>query len=334
MAALPIRKPIPPPTEDGQQRRIPQGRGWVETRAREISALARRRATGQKDRQERDVSHRFASVNGVEIAYEDVGSDGRPFVLLHGLTGFRQDFHDHLPALGELGRTIVYDQRGHGDSVKTDAGTVTFAQLVGDLDALLDHLEIKECDLLGHSLGGMIALRFAIARPERVASLVLMCTSARAPDGLPRAVMAAGAEIARSEGMEKLATLLRHRDAIGATRPPASHRLEERMGSDAFWERHRRRVSGTDAEAFAALGLELLDQDPVTHRLSEIDCATLVLVGEEDAGFIEPSNELVAGIPRARLVQIPGAAHQPQLENPAAWIEAIRDHLTAARGLR
>jgi pimeloyl-ACP methyl ester carboxylesterase len=278
------------------------------------------------------VARRFASVNGIEIAYEDVGAGSRPLVLVHGLTGFREDFREQLPALSDLGRTILYDLRGHGESGGTgDATAYTFEQLVGDLRALLDHLGVDECDLLGHSMGGMIALRFVLAHPERVASLVLMCTAPRAPDGFPRAPMAAGGEIARAEGMEKLATLLRQRDAMGPGRPPASRRLEERMGSEAFWERHRRRVGAMDPEAFATLGLLLVDQEPVTHRLAEIDCATLVLSGAEDDEFREPSRELAAGIPRARLVTISEAAHQPQLENPAAWIEAIRDHLTNVR---
>lgn len=278
------------------------------------------------------MSCRFASLNGVEIAYEDVGGGSRPFVLVHGLTGFREDFREQLPALADLGRTIIFDLRGHGESGKTgDRAAYTFEQLAGDLRALLDHLGIVECDLLGHSMGGMIALRFALAHPERVASLVLMCTSSRAPDGFLRAPMAAGGEIARTEGMEKLATLLRQRDALGPDRPPASRRLEERMGSESFWERHRRRIGAMDPEAFATLGLLLIDQEPVTHRLAEIGCATLVLAGEEDDNFRAPSSELVAGIPGARLVTIPDAAHQPQLENPAAWIAAIRDHLERAR---
>src|SRR5262250_2403998 len=123
------------------------------------------------------------AINGVELVYEDHGSGERPFVLVHGFTGFRDDFREQLPALTELGRTIIYDHRGHGDSGHTgDATTYTFAQLVDDLRALLDALGVKRCDLLGHSMGGMIALRFALAYPERVASLVLMDTAARAPD--------------------------------------------------------------------------------------------------------------------------------------------------------
>jgi pimeloyl-ACP methyl ester carboxylesterase len=252
-------------------------------------------------------------------------------VLVHGFTGFRDDFREQLPALTELGRTIVYDHRGHGDSTNTGAAaSYSFAQLVDDLGAVLDALGVRHCDLLGHSMGGMLALRFALAWPQRVASLVLMDTAARAPDHMPRAPLAAAGAIARSQGMETLAELLRGRAADDPSRPEAERRLELEMGA-AFWERRRKRLVAMDPEAFAALALELVDHTPLTDRLSEIGCPTLVMVGEQDAGFVAPAEEMARGIPDARMVVIPGAAHSPQLENPDAWFTAIREHLARVR---
>ena len=272
------------------------------------------------------------SVNGVELAYEDLGSGDRPFVLVHGFTGFRDDFREHLPELARLGRTIVYDHRGHGESTNTgEAASYSFAQLVDDLRALLDALAVGRCDLLGHSMGGMIVLRFALAHPERVQSLVLMDTAARAPDHMPRAPLAAAGSIARSDGMPTLAALLRGRAGDDPARPAAERRLEHEQG-DAFWERRRRRLEAMDAEAFAVLALELVDQQPLTDRLADIACPTLVMVGEQDAGFLAPAAELSRAIPGARLVTIPHAAHSPQLENPTAWLAAIREHLQRVRG--
>jgi len=272
------------------------------------------------------------NVNGADLVYEDIGRGERPFVLVHGFTGFRDDFREQVPALAELGRTIIYDHRGHGDSSHTgDAATYTFAQLVDDLRVLLERLGVTRCDLLGHSMGGMIALRFALAYPERVASLVLMDTAARAPDHMPRAPLAAAGAIARSDGMQTLATLLRARGGDDATRPEAERRLERELG-EAFWERRWRRITAMDPEGFAALALELVDQQPLADRLAEITCPTLVMVGEEDVGFLAPATEMTRGIPDARLVVIPSAAHSPQIENPAAWLAAIGEHLARSRG--
>lgn len=272
-----------------------------------------------------------ATINGTEIVYEDHGAGDRPFVLVHGLTGFRDDFREQLPALAALGRTIVYDHRGHGDSANTgDAASYSFAQLVADLESLLDRLDIGACDLLGHSMGGMITLRFALARPQRVASLVLMDTAARAPDGMLRAPFAAAGAIARSDGMATLATLLRARMAGEPDRPAAERRLEADWG-EAFWERRWRRLTAMDPEAFATLTLELVDQPPLTGQLAALRCPTTVIVGDEDVGFLRPSEELAAAIPGAELVRISDAAHSPQIENPAAWLAAIAGHLRRVR---
>lgn len=271
------------------------------------------------------------TINGVELVYEDVGQGDRPFVLVHGFTGFRDDFREQMPALTQLGRTIIYDHRGHGDSAHTgDAATYTFAQLVDDLRGVLDARDVARCDLLGHSMGGMIALRFALAYPQRVASLVLMDTAARAPDHMPRAPLAAAGAIARSDGMATLAELLRARGHDDPSRPEAERRLEQEMGA-TFWERRRRRLVAMDPEAFATLALELVDDTPLTDRLAKIRCPTLVMVGDQDIGFLAPAEELASGIPGAVKVVIPNAAHSPQLENPSAWIKAISDHLARAR---
>lgn len=272
------------------------------------------------------------SIHGAEIVYEEYGSSGRPLVLVHGLTGFRDDFRDQLPALAALGRTVVYDHRGHGDSANTGAAaSYSFAQLVADLDALLDHLDIPACDLLGHSVGGMIALRFALDRPGRVASLVLMDTAARVPDGMLRAPYAAAGAIARSDGMATLASLLRARMTADPDRPAAERRIEAVLG-EAYWERRRRRLTAVDPEAFAELTLEMVEQAPLTDRLAELRCPATVIVGEQDVEFLRPSEEMAAAIPGAELVRIPDAAHSPQIENPDAWLTAVTAHLRRVRG--
>jgi pimeloyl-ACP methyl ester carboxylesterase len=277
---------------------------------------------------------KYAAVNGVRLAYTDIGVGARPLVLVHGFTGSRDDFGEQLGALGSVGRTILLDQRGHGESTNTgDPDTYTFDQLVEDLAVFLDELEIDRCDLLGHSMGGMVVLRFVLAHPERVASLLLMDTSARAPDGFPRAPVAAAGTIARAEGMANLATLLRARAADDPRRPAAAKRLEAEMGAERFWERHHRRLTAMDPEAFATLGVLLVDQTPVTERLAEITCPTLVIVGEQDAPFRKPAEEFVERIPNSTCCVIPDAAHSPQLENPELWFTAVRGHLLRVRTL-
>lgn len=271
-------------------------------------------------------------INGVTIVCEDSGGDARALVLVHGFTGNRGDFRDHYAALSEIGRTVVYDHRGHGESTNTgEASTYSFDQLVADLDALLDRLGVTRCDLLGHSMGGMVALRYVLAHPERVSSLILMDTAARAPDGFLKVVFEMGAEIGRSEGMEKLAETARAMAEKDPNRTAASRAYQTRIGSEAYWKRHFQRMAAMDAEAFGMLGAELSDQQPTTERLGEIQCPTTILVGEQDVPFLEPSREMQAGIPDATRVVIAEAAHSPQLENPGAWFDALCAHLARVR---
>jgi pimeloyl-ACP methyl ester carboxylesterase len=276
---------------------------------------------------------RKVAVRGMEMELEDAGSGERPFVLVHGFTGSRDDFREHVPELARAGRTIALDQRGHGGSTNTGReADYTLDGLVADLAAAFDALELARVDLLGHSLGGMVALRFALAHPERVASLVLMDTSPSAVRMRFSEKARAGiAALAREQGMGALAVAMREMASRNPDAPPSVKRTEERMGSDVFWERIRRKLEAMDPVAWDALSRSLGEQVSVADRLGEITCPTLVIVGAEDVPFLKPSDEMERGIVGATRVTIPDAAHSPQLENPEAWSAAIHAHLARAR---
>ena len=270
-------------------------------------------------------------LRGIEMELELAGAGPRAFVLVHGFTGSRDDFREHLPELAKLGRTIALDQRGHGGTTNTGRSEdYTLDGLVADLAAAFDALDLRDADLLGHSLGGMVALRFALAHPERVASLVLMDTSPRPmPLPIPEPARAALSALAREQGVAALLPSLRQRprDQIA----PSQLRTIEEMGEETFWERIRRKLDAMDPAAWGALIGVLGDHIPVADRLAEIACPTLVMVGAEDLPFLAPADEMARGIAGARRVTIPDAAHSPQLENPAAWATAIRAHLERVR---
>jgi len=264
---------------------------------------------------------------------EDAGRGERPFVLVHGFTGSRDDFREHVPELARLGRTIALDQRGHGGSTNSGrAEDYTFDGLVADLAAAFDALGIERADLLGHSLGGMVALRFTLAHPDRVASLVLMDTSPRPVNmRLSEKARQSILAVVRALGMGALVKGMRELAARNRDLAPSAARTEERMGSDVFWARIQRKLEAMDPVAWQQLSIALGEHVHVADRLGEIGCPTLVLVGAEDKPFIAPSDELACGIAGSSLVTIPDAAHSPQLENPPAWSAAIHAHLARVR---
>jgi 2-succinyl-6-hydroxy-2,4-cyclohexadiene-1-carboxylate synthase len=273
---------------------------------------------------------RKLAVRDIEMEIEEAGAGGRAFVLVHGFTGSRDDFRERVPELASLGRTIALDQRGHGGTTNSGrAEDYTLEALVSDLAAAFDALGLAEADLLGHSLGGMVALRFTLAHPERVSSLVLMDTSPRPmPLPIPESARLALGRLAHEQGVAALLPSVLRRPLEDLA--PARRRSIEEMG-EAYWDRIRRKLEAMDPMAWQELLGVLCSHEPVTDRLGEIRCPTTVLVGEQDAAFLAPADELERGIGGAVRVTIPDAEHSPQLENPVAWSEAIRAHLARAR---
>jgi 3-oxoadipate enol-lactonase len=271
-------------------------------------------------------------VNGIEIAFEEHGHGERPLLLVHGFTGSRHDFATHVAELARHGRVLAPDLRGHGESGRTgDPASYAFEQLTADLLGFLDALGVERCDLLGHSMGGMVALRATLAMPGRVASLVLMDTAPGPLAFVDRGQLALAARVAREAGMEALARILRARARDDAARSPADRRVEEEWGEERFWAWRSARVAAMDPAAYEALGLALAEQEDLTPRLREIACPTAVLVGELDQEFRAPSEALARHIPDARLHVLPGAGHQPQHESPDAWRVAVLEHLARVR---
>ena len=267
------------------------------------------------------------TVGALEVEYDEVGTGGRPFVLVHGLTGSRDDFADVLEPLGALGRTLVPDLRGHGGTSNPGEG-YTLDQLTADLAGFLDATGAGRCDLLGHSLGGMVSLRLVLAQPERLASLVLMDTAARSNAAMSPRTLRVVRGIARHIPPRWIWRLMR---ANRRRNPEPMRRAEQEMGPERYWERLRVKLEALDRNAFAELVQAASEQQPLTHRLCEIRCPTLVLVGEQDQAFLQPSREMADAIPDAKLVVIKGSHHSPQIEARDAWFEAVRAHLKRAR---
>ncbi len=275
---------------------------------------------------------RQTAVDGVEITHLDVGGRnsgprGRPLVLVHGYTGHWKDFEGRIPALARQRRVLVPDLPGHGVSARLAPAEYGLDRLAGLLADWLVAVDAAPCDLLGHSMGGMLALRIALAHPDRVASLVLMDTAARPLSWIQLELLETAARVGREAGMASLAQILRARARDDRDRSDADRRVEAEWGADRFWRWRSERIEAMDPEAYAALGRAMAEAPCLEARLGEIGCPTLVMVGAEDDPFLGPSEVLAAEIPGAVLVTLPGAAHQPQNESPEAWQEALEVHL-------
>jgi pimeloyl-ACP methyl ester carboxylesterase len=267
----------------------------------------------------------FARNGDILTAYHDEGQ-GDALLLLHGFTGSKLDFHDQLQWFTDRYRVLAPDNRGHGESSNLGrAGAYSLDILVDDLAGYLDTLDVQQCHLLGHSMGGMVAMRFALRHADRLKSLILMDTAAEPLTIFPKALREQLAEEVRANGCASRIKMMRDMPMSDA-----QARGRDFLGEAEHWRRIELKLSQMDPEAWVALGNDMSNQKGVLSDLESLSVPTTIIVGEHDVPFIEPSARMANMIPNARLVTIPDAAHCPQYENADAWRAAIDSHLARA----
>ena len=261
----------------------------------------------------------------IVTAYHDEGR-GDVLLLLHGFTGSKLDFHDQIPWFSDRHRVLAPDQRGHGETTNVGrADGYTFDIMVDDLAGFLDRMDVERCHLLGHSMGGMVAMRFALQHPKRLQSLILMDTAAEPLTVFPPAVREQLAKDVRANGCASRLDLMK-----GMPMSDAQKRGVEFLGATEHWRRIELKLGQMDPEAWVGLGDEIANVPPALPQLPAIKTTTTIICGEADVPFVEPSGRMAKAIPNARLVMIPLAGHSPQYENAQAWRKAIDGHLARA----
>ncbi|ETA01023.1 putative hydrolase or acyltransferase of alpha/beta superfamily [Frankia casuarinae] len=235
------------------------------------------------------------------------GGGDIPVLLLHGIAGSTADWAAVVPELATSRRVIAYDQRGHGASgwATTGRAGYSFDQLVADLATVVDVLGLPAVHLIGHSMGGVVALRYTLNHPGRVRSLVLADTAAAPATG--------------TGGITKrvVSVLLAGAAAIATAVHAGRNRAVAGLGR-------------MDPNAIVALWRDLSSYPSLTDRLGEICAPTTVIVGERDFSLRDAAETLARSVPDAHLAVIAGADHNPHASRPIAWLTAVEDHLTRA----
>ena len=132
---------------------------------------------------------RTVDVGGVTLGYRVAGEPGDPpMVLLHGLGDDERDWHAVLPAFAARHRVFALDLRGHGRS--SHPGRYSFELMRDDVIAFLDALDVGRCVLVGHSMGGAVAILLAEAAPERLTHLIVEDVTAPRPGAMQRPPLA------------------------------------------------------------------------------------------------------------------------------------------------
>lgn len=258
------------------------------------------------------------------LATIEAGAGGRPLLLVHGFTGAKEDFADHVDALAAAGwHTVAPDLPGHGDS-HPEGATFGFDPYADAVLELARDLGWDRFSLVGHSMGGVVAQHVAFQAPDRLTSLVLMDTSPDIVAVEPELVDLA-CEVASLKGMAAVLELQR---ALGG--PLDTDRARRLRAERPGWlERQDRKFLACSAEMYVTMARLLTSAPSRSDQLAKLEVATLVLVGEEDGLLRGPSQRLADAIPGARFVVVPGAGHNPQIEAPDAWFETVTAFLAA-----
>lgn len=263
------------------------------------------------------------SINGLMLNVEEAGS-GPPLLLLHGFTGSHATWQRHQPRLAAHFRLIALDLPGHGQSeAPGEPGRYDLTFCEQDLVSLLDRLGIERAAVLGYSMGGRVALHFAIHRPERVSGLVLESATPGLVSPEERA--------ARVESDNALADFIESQGVAAFVERWEKLPLwesQQRLSAEVREGQHAARLKNNPrglANSLRGLGTGV--QVPLWERLGELKMPVLLMAGELDAKFSQLASQMHLQIARSKLVIVPEAGHAIHLEQPAEFEQQVIEFL-------
>ncbi|MFZ1870084.1 MAG: alpha/beta hydrolase [Steroidobacteraceae bacterium] len=263
--------------------------------------------------------HTVALPDGITLGYVQLGDPrGVPVVLIHGYTDSDLDWAPLVPYLSPQLRLVLIDLRGHGVSSKPEC-CYTRLDFAYDVKLLLDALGIQRADIVGHSLGSMIAQTFAEYWPQRTARVVLISSTGGPPPGSGP----------RKPEFDYAAAIRRLKEPID----PDSAFMKEWWASPKpvdpeYLRRQRVNAAAIPLEVWlAVLDQGLVDSD-LQRTLPRLRAPTLLIWGGADP-IMEPAVRwtLRRALPRAKVVIFPGLGHNPFWEEPRACAAVINKFL-------
>ena len=247
------------------------------------------------------------NVNDIQLAYDRRGK-GTPLVLLHGYPLDHHLWDQMIPLLEDTFDVIAPDLRGFGEST-IGGSSPTMEDYAADIAGLLDDLDLPKTAIVGHSMGGYVALAFARLYPERVSGLGLVSSQVLAdpPD--------------RKEGRYKSAADVSE-NGIGSVVAAMTPKFtpDEKLQAYARASMERQQPAAYIAALKAMAGR--MDSTPL---LSSLNIPVVIVHGDTDALIpVERAREVKATLPQAFLVEINGAGHMPMMEAMEKTAKALK----------
>ncbi|RHW30759.1 2-succinyl-6-hydroxy-2,4-cyclohexadiene-1-carboxylate synthase [Neobacillus notoginsengisoli] len=263
-------------------------------------------------------------VNGLSYHVEVCG-EGEPLLLLHGFTGSGGTWLPFCQKWGHHSKLICVDLPGHG---KTDAPRsperYSMQNMILDLKAILDELGVEKTNVLGYSMGGRIALGFAITCPDRVGKLILESTSpGLATEAKRKARRIKDSELADfilDQGIESFVDYWQN--------IPLFKSLQEMPAHARQAVREQRLANSPAGLANSLIGIGTGAQPSYWDRLSEINAEVLLIAGKLDEKFCGIAEKMSGRLQSSRIELIDGAGHAIHVENPEKFGTIVSRFLT------
>lgn len=247
------------------------------------------------------------NIDGIRIAYERRGK-GNPMILIHGYPLDRTIWNPVAEMLAGEFDLIIPDLRGFGasDVMEADRSIIEYAT---DLAGLMERLRLRRSHIVGHSMGGYVALAFAREFAGRTDGLGLVASQV----------------VADSEE-RKAARQATAREIVGAGIGGAADAMAPKLSADPVVQAYVRKLIGKQRPLGLAVALDAMASRPdSTDVLRSFKGRVVIVHGEADDLIpVERAREMKAALPTAHYLEIPRAGHMPMMENPAAVAEALR----------
>jgi 3-oxoadipate enol-lactonase len=258
--------------------------------------------------------------HSINLYYEDHGRvDSYPLILIHPIGGNVLIWEYEISLLLKNGfRIIAYEIRGHHRTNMGNSNAYAMQDLVDDLGALLTHLNIHKCTIIGHSIGGIIGSIYAAQNPEKVDGLVLINSSPKKFQDFDLEKHFKTRAIAISRGIEalaehKLQSLDESKDLV-----------KEKQYSDFF----RDVFTKTSVDGFVAATVALYSiPEDAAKQLRISGCRVLAIVGSDDSAFMRLSKETKEMMPEMELKVIEGSDHWMIIEKPNEMYDILMGFL-------
>jgi pimeloyl-ACP methyl ester carboxylesterase len=277
---------------------------------------------GQESHQDK-----FITINGLRLHYLEWGKPAKEaIILLHGFNNCAATWLPFANKIASNHYVLALDFRGHGDSQWSEEKRYKNEHLAGDLTAFIETLHLEQVSLIGHSMGGNVALKYAAAHPEKVSCLVVVDIG---PE-MSRRVEARSARMraAKKDTYPTLDGVVAYLEAADPYAPrdllgqEAAHLTRKLPDGRFTWKQHQMFIElGTKKTGPAS-------SEEKWQMLRQVSCPVLILRGQESDILNEVvALRMLAEMPNARLVNIEGAGHYVHRDNPARFEKEVRRFL-------